>query len=211
MDQKLAAAQGALAFIKNKNTIGLGAGATIAHLVTLLESEVKDGLEIKVLTSSFTTRQLLLKKGFTVQSIADVAGIDAYFDGCDQLDGNLNALKSGGGIHTREKLFAVMATGFFLLADQSKYVERFDPRYPLVLEILPESLNYLPLRINAVFPGIKTTLRTNDKRDGAVITENGNYLLDAWFKNLAGPRAGRQPCGPDHWYCRNLLILRSCT
>lgn len=181
MDLKNKAAQNAITFIKDKSTIGLGAGSTVAFLVDLLATEVKKGLHVRVLTSSFTTHQLLLSKGFSVQPIADVVEVDVYLDGCDQLDKDLNALKSGGGIHTREKLLASMARQFLLMGDETKYSERFDARFPLVIELLPEALRFVPAGIQKLFPGVKSVIRMDDKKDGPSITGNGNYLLDVWF------------------------------
>ena len=181
MDLKKQAAIKAVSFIKHQQLVGLGAGSTIAFMVELLSEQVKGGLDIKVLTSSFITRQLLLQKGFTVLPAADVEKIDVYFDGCDQVDHNLHALKSGGGIHTKEKLLASMATQFILAGDERKYVEQFTTACPLVIEFLPEALRYIPARIQQLFADAKMGMRMSDKKDGAVITHNGNYLLDVWF------------------------------
>lgn len=181
MDLKKEAASRAIEFIQSRQAIGLGAGATIAYMVELLAEQVKNGLEIQVLTSSFTTRQLLLQKGFAVLNVADVEKIDVYIDGCDQVDKNLQALKSGGGIHTKEKLLASMAGQFIIAGDASKYVEQFTSACPLVIELLPEALRYVPSTIQQLYPGIKSELRTGNKKEGAAITDNGNYLLDVWF------------------------------
>ena len=181
MDLKKEAAQRAITFINHKATVGLGVGSTIAYLVDLLAEEIKKGLEVTVCTSSFTTHQLLLTKGFAVQPIASIREIDIYLDGCDQLDNQLNALKSGGGIHTHEKLLASMAGQFLLVGDEAKYSEHFDTRFPLVIEFLPEALSFVPATIQKLFPGVKNVMRMNDKKEGPVITINGNYLLDVWF------------------------------
>ncbi len=183
MDLKKEAARKAITFIKNKSTIGLGAGSTIAFMVEFLAEAAKKGLELKLLTSSFTTHQLLLQNGFAVQAITDVAEIDIYFDGCDQFDKDLNALKSGGGIHTREKLLASMAKQFILVGDEAKYSEKLSTAFPLVADLLPESYRYVLTTIQKLFPAVKTILRISNKKDGAVITENGNYLIDCWFTN----------------------------
>lgn len=178
---KKEAALKAISFIKHQQLVGLGAGSTIAFMVELLSGQVKGGLDIKVLTSSFITRQLLLQKGFSVLPAAGVEKIDIYFDGCDQVDYHLNALKSGGGIHTKEKLLASMATQFILAGDESKYVAQFTTACQLVIEFLPEALRYVPARIQQLFADVKMVMRMSDKKDGAVITDNGNYLLDVWF------------------------------
>jgi ribose 5-phosphate isomerase A len=181
MDLKKEAAQKAVSFIKSNTIVGLGAGSTIAHMVDFLSEDIKNGLVLTMVTSSFNTHELLLQKGFAVQSIKDVTALDIYFDGCDQVDKNLNALKSGSGIHTREKLLASMAKQFLLVGDEAKYTEQFDTTYPMVIELLPEAFRYVPASIQKLFPGVKTAIRMSDKKEGAALTDNGNYLLDIWF------------------------------
>ena len=183
MDLKKEAARKAITYINNKTTVGLGAGSTIAFMIEFLAEEAKKGAALKLVTSSFTTHQLLLQNGFAVQTISDVAEIDIYFDGCDQFDKDLNALKSGGGIHTREKLLASMAKQFILVGDEAKYSEQLGTAFPLVVELLPESYRYVLATIQKLFPAVKTILRISDKKGGAAITENGNYLVDCWIKN----------------------------
>ncbi len=181
MDLKKLAAQKAVTLIKNNSIVGIGAGSTMAHIVGFLKDEVEKGLNVKVATSSFFTRQLLLQNGFTVLHTGDLEMLDIYFDGCDQFDKNLNALKSGSGIHTQEKLLATMAKEFVIVGDESKYAETLETKYPLVIEVLPQAARFAVKAIQEAFPGTKTALRTGDKKDGAVITENGNYLFDIWF------------------------------
>ena len=181
MDLKKEAAGKAVSLIKDKTIVGLGAGTTIAHAVDFLKKEIENGLQIKFVTSSFSTRQMLYKNRLDVLSAASLNKIDIYFDGCDQVDKNLNALKSGGGIHTQEKLLASMADQFVLIGDEAKLVETFDARFPVVVELLPEAFSFAPAKIQTLFADVKSAYRFCDKKDGLAITENGNYLLDLWF------------------------------
>ena len=181
MNLKTASALKAVELIRNNSIIGLGAGSTMAFMVEYLADEVKNGLQIQVVSSSFSTRELLLQKGFKVLSIQDIAEIDIYFDGCDLVDKNLNALKSGGGIHTIEKLLASMAKEFILVVDTTKYVKEFNTDFPLVVEFLPQALSFVPATVKRLFEGALTSIRFSNKKDGPVITENGNYLLDIKF------------------------------
>jgi ribose 5-phosphate isomerase A len=181
MDLKKAAAEKAAEFIQHGQKIGLGAGSAIAHLAGILSGKIREGLVASVYTSSFQTRRLLQENNIIVHDTAFVSNIDLYFDGCDQFDQQLNALKSGGGIHTSEKILAVMAGEFIIVGDETKYVDSFDTGIPLVIEFLPSTLSLVPAMIEKQFPGVKTALRISNKKDGAVITENGNYLLDVYF------------------------------
>lgn len=182
MNLKKEAAVKAITLIRDNSTVGLGAGSTIAYLVEFLEKELDNGLQVKFVTSSFSTNQLLLKNNFPVLQTASLSKIDIYFDGCDQLDKELNALKSGGGIHTQEKLLASMADHFVLIGDEAKLVDKFDDRFPVVIELLPEAAAFVRNKILNLFSGITSNFRVSDKKDGHVITDNGNYLLDLWFK-----------------------------
>jgi ribose 5-phosphate isomerase A len=183
MNFKEEAARQAAKLVKENDIVGLGAGSTMAYVAAFLKEKIENGFSIKLLTSSFSTEQLLLKENLPVLSVTLFKEIDIYFDGCDSFDHKLNALKSGGGIHTQEKLLASMAKQFVLVGDDTKLVEKFDIKYPLVIEILPQAVAYVPARIQTLFPDVKISMRISDKKDGPVITENGNYLLDVYFEN----------------------------
>ena len=181
MNKKLEIARTVVSCINNHDMVGLGASGCMSYIADFLVEKISNGMQVKLVTASFVTRQLLLQRGLAVQSIADVENLNIYIDGCDQFDSQLNALKSGGGIHTREKLLASMASLFILIGDDSKYTESLDDKFPLVVEVLPEAWRYVPRKIQASFPGVKTAFRENDKKEWMVVTDHGNYLLDLWF------------------------------
>jgi ribose 5-phosphate isomerase A len=186
-DFKKEAAREALKLIRADSTVGFGAGSTMANLVGLIREDAALAASLKTLSSSFTTRQLLRQQGFSVQDSGSTAQIDFYFDGCDQFDRRLSALKSGGGVHTSEKVLAAMADEFILVGNAGKRVERLGPTYPLVLEVIPEALAYVSDRIKRFFSPVRSELRLSDKKDGAVITERGNFLIDCWFDPFPEP------------------------
>lgn len=181
MDLKKQAATAALALVQPHSKIGLGAGSTMAHLVQLLATAITNGLHVSVYTSSFSTARLLQQQGIAVQNPAYTSSIDLYFDGCDQFDEQLNALKSGGGIHTSEKLLASMAHEFILVGDTAKYAPTLSTTYPLVIEVLPEAIGFAEAQVQALFPDTRIALRQSPAKDGAIVTDHGNYLLDVYF------------------------------
>jgi ribose 5-phosphate isomerase A len=186
-DYKMEAAKSALNLIRAGQTIGLGAGSTIANLITLI-SEKKDLAGSLIFTSSsFKTTANLLAHGLTVQSPANLKYLDIYFDGCDQFDRELNALKSGGGIHTTEKILASMANEFILIGDEGKFADQLDTTYPLVIEILPAALQIVFQKLKQDHPDATINLRMSTQKDGAVISENGNLLADIYFSKVIAP------------------------
>lgn len=72
----------------------------------------------------------------TVEETGETSGLKIAFDGCDQVDQRLNAYKSAGGIHTKEKIIARMAEEYVLLADETKIVKELGYDIPIVLDIV---------------------------------------------------------------------------
>jgi ribose 5-phosphate isomerase A len=180
MDLKQQAAMEAATLIKDNMVIGLGAGATMAYMVQYLQEHPKS---VQVYSSSAGTRELLMQKGFTINDIAHTAYLDIYFDGCDQFNKDLNALKSGGGIHTMEKLFASMAKEFVLVGDESKYSETLSTKFPVVLEVLPQARSYVTAKLETLYNVLAMSYRQT-VAGNFTLTENGNLLLDVWFTAL---------------------------
>ena len=186
-DFKRDAAKEALKLIKPNSTIGFGGGGTLAHLIGFIKEDAALAVSLKTLSSSFTTRRLLQQQGFAVQEMETTSHVDLYFDGCDQFDWRLSALKSGGGIHTSEKVLAAMAGEFIIVGDSSKKVDKLDGAFPVVVEVIPEALAYVSDRVKKFFGPVRSEFRLGERKDGAVITERGNFLIDNWFNPFPEP------------------------
>lgn len=184
VDYKLEAAKAALGFIRTGQTIGMGAGSTVAHLIDMVKQNSELAAGVTFVSSSFKTSNYLIENGLNVQSPSFLEKLDIYFDGCDQFDSELNALKSGGGIHTAEKILASMAGEFILMGDEGKFVPVLNAVHPLVVEILPLALKVVLARLEWEFPGAEIKLRMSNQKDGALISENGNFLADIYFAEL---------------------------
>jgi len=183
-DYKLEAALAAMKHIKEGQTVGVGAGSTIANLINLIASESALASTLTLVSSSFTTAKLIMEKGLRLQSANTIKELDLYFDGCDQFDQELNALKSGGGIHTTEKILAAMACEFILIGDAGKFSAQLDVTYPLVIEVLHNALPFVMKHLNINFPDASLNLRMSSQKDGALISDHGNYLVDIHFAAL---------------------------
>lgn len=179
-DLKKICAKEAMKYIKSGMTIGLGGGRSIAYLIDYIKND--NNLKVKVVTPSTKTKMLCVENGLEVLHTCFVDEIDVAFDGCDQVDENLNALKSGGGIHTKEKLIASMSKDYILLVDEAKVESKLTFKAPVVLEILEDSLKYVEKKVMEL--GGKHTIRTNDIKDGFIISDNGNLLMNVEFHNI---------------------------
>ena len=63
MDYKAKAAAEAVTLVKGQSIIGLGAGSTIAQAVNFLKQRIEKGLQVKIVTSSLATQELLHQQG----------------------------------------------------------------------------------------------------------------------------------------------------
>lgn len=169
-------AKEALKLIENHSVIGLGGGSTIAYLI----DEIKEaGLDVKIVTPSFQTQQLCIEKGLHVIATESVDCINLAFDGCDEVDDDFCALKSGGGIHTKEKIIGSMAKDYVLLVDEGKLYPSLGFEHPVVLEVVKDSYRYVIKQVKAL--GGNCQLRTSLNKDGGIISDQGLLLLDAMF------------------------------
>ena len=183
MDFRKEAARIASTNVEENTTVGLGDGSTVRLLAEYLIERVNEGLEIRLYTSSLQTLEFLRRRDVLVNDISDTDTLDIYFDGCDQIDDQLNALKSGSGIHTMEKLLASMAKKFVIIGDESKFVQRLDPKFPLVLEVLPLAVGYVQRMMSSLYPVSVLAVRLlPDQEYEPVLTRNGNLLLDCHFQ-----------------------------
>ena len=147
-------AKEALKLIADNMTVGLGGGSTIGYLIEYIK---ETNLHVKAVTPSYNTAVLCKAAGISVVPTYLASHLDIAFDGCDEVDLNLNALKSGGAIHTKEKIIASMAAKYVLLVDETKVTERLSFKYPVAIEVIPEAVSY----VDAYFGDVKNVKELN--------------------------------------------------
>jgi len=180
---KRRAGERAAADVEDGMVVGLGTGSTTAHAIRALGERHTDGLEIQGVATSFQSRQLALEVGLPLTDLDAVDGIDLAIDGADQVvdapsEGTHGTLlKGGGGAHTREKVVAAAADRFVVVADPTKLVAAIDA--PVPLEVVPAAHPLVSSRVRAL--GGEPTLRAASEKDGPVVTDNGNLLVDCAF------------------------------
>lgn len=173
----------AVKLIENGMVVGFGGGSTVGFMI---EEAARLGLEIEAVTPSMLTEELCRKHGIPVRTLAETEHVDIAFDGCDELDANFNALKSCGGIHTREKLVAAMADKYVLLADEAKFFPALQFNVPVAFEVLPAARSYVKRALAEL--GAEAAERYCSNKMGLTITDDGNYLMDAQFANVKNPQ-----------------------
>ena len=176
---KRRSAKKALELIEDGMVIGLGGGETIGYLVEYLSQSPK---HVSVVTPSFDTEQACMEARLPVLPLWMVDHVDMAFDGCDEVDHSFYALKSGGAIHTREKLIASMSERYVLLIDESKYFEVLPFNHDITIELLKEAYKYVESKINQLGGTMK--LRKSTSKAGAVISDDGHFIADVHFGDV---------------------------
>jgi len=130
-DEKRAAGEAAAALVEDGMTVGLGTGSTVAHLLPALAAR---GLEkLRCVATSPETEAKARALGIPVESFETLDRLDIAIDGADQIDPAGWVVKGGGAAHTREKIVAVAAERFVVIASSDKEVDRIGPPIPLEL------------------------------------------------------------------------------
>ncbi len=111
--------------------VGLGTGSTVAQLLPAIAERGHSGL--RCVATSPATEVAARGLGLTVQSLDDVGELDIAIDGADEIDPRGWLVKGGGGAHTREKIVAVSARRFVVIASAEKAVEELQAPVPLEL------------------------------------------------------------------------------
>jgi len=178
--EKQAAAQAAAALVEDGMTVGLGTGTTAAYLLPAL---VARRLSIRCVASSLRTEQAARELGLRVEPF-DMDRLDMAIDGADQISPEGWLIKGGGAAHTREKLVAVAADRFVVIADSSKPRPRLEP--PVPLELLAFALDSTLARL-----GMVTRRDVPLSPDGGVIADwTGPFddpaTLAAWLEAAPG-------------------------
>ena len=181
--QKRAAAEAAVALVKEGSIVGLGTGSTAKYAILKLGDMAQDGFEVRGVPTSIATANLAKEHGIPLTSLEEFPEIDLTIDGADEVDPHLDMIKGMGGALFREKLVAAASKKVAIAVDASKLVKKLGSRVPVPVEVHPFGWKVSKARLEAL--GGVPELRV---AGGATVrTDNDNYLLDTRFKAIRDP------------------------
>jgi ribose 5-phosphate isomerase A len=183
LNEKKEVGEKACEYLKDGMVVGLGTGSTVFYTITKLGQLVQQGLSIKGVPTSEQTRQLAIELGIQLVSLDEIKHIDVAIDGADEVDPELNLIKGGGGALLREKIIAVAAKTFIVVADSNKNVDTLGT-FPLPIEVVPFGYEMTVKHIKEL--GGSPKLRQKD--GNTYLTDNGNYIIDSSFQEIMRPR-----------------------
>ncbi len=183
-EKELSALQ-CLQFVKNHTRIGLGTGSTTAIAIKLLGEKIKnENLSIQCCVTSYQSMLIAKENNIPVYPISYFSELDISIDGADEVDPEFNLIKGGGGAHTKEKIVHSMSKQFICIVDSSKHVKQLGEKFPIPIEVIPESVFSVLKKLESLHPH-SINIRMAEKKDGPVITDNGNLIIDLYLQKFS--------------------------
>jgi ribose 5-phosphate isomerase A len=180
LDEKTAVAERIAARVSDGALIGIGSGsATYIALWAIGRRVQEESLSVRVVTASYETEAAALTLGIPTLPLGSVEP-DWGVDGADEIDPSNRLIKGRGGAMFREKILWTTAKKMYLAIDPSKHVERLGQGFPVPIEVDRLAVQLVG-RALAAHGARNWELRIAGGKDGPVVTEGGNLVIDAWF------------------------------
>ena len=160
---KRAAAEAAAHLVQDGMAVGLGTGSTVHHLLPAIAARSLHA--VRYVATSPATAQEAVALGLAVEPFDALRRLDLAIDGTDQLAPDGWLIKGGGGAHVREKVVAVAAERFVVIADATKVVDALTG--PVPVELLAFGLSATLSQLGSV-----------QLRAGAGPSPDGNVIAD---------------------------------
>lgn len=168
---------------KDGDIIGAGSGSTVYLALFALAGRIhEENLHIQVIPGSMEISMTCVQLGIPQTTLWEKKP-DWTFDGTDEVDSSHNLIKGRGGAMFKEKLLICNSAHTIIIIDESKWVEQLGSKFPIPIEIFPNALTYVEKQIKELGASA-TLLRMAKGKDGPILTENGNFIMDAHFDSL---------------------------
>lgn len=177
---KEAVARKIAGYAKDGDVIGAGSGSTVYLTLFALAERIRtEHLAIEIIPASAEISMTCIQLGIP-QTTLWTKHPDWTFDGTDEVDPQYNLIKGRGGAMFKEKLLIKSSGKSYIIVDRSKLVNRLGEKFPIPVEVFPGALTYVENEMRQLGASV-VELRLASGKDGPVLTENGNYILDARF------------------------------
>jgi len=170
--------------VEDGMAVGLGTGSTANYAIIRIGERIREE-EIAVVgvPTSYQSAIRARAAGIRVADLADYPELDLTIDGADQVDAAFNVIKGGGAAHTREKCVADASTRLLIVVDGTKITDHLHMAVPV--EVVPYAATGVARHVGRL--GGDAVMREGVKKDGPVITDNGNFILDCAFGTIEDP------------------------
>jgi len=198
--KRLAAYQAVKDHLQHSYTrVGIGSGSTVVYVVEAIAALGSDvTASMSFCPTGAQSEALIEDAGLRLQHINKLPAdeqLDVAFDGADEVDEALNLIKGGGACLWQEKLVATSSKKFVCVADFRKLSARLGTAWKkgIPIEVLPIAATRVLgelRRLGSLNPQIRPGL---PGKAGAIVTDNGMWIIDAPFKPLQLPADAVEP------------------
>jgi ribose 5-phosphate isomerase A len=180
------AAERAVELIESGMVVGLGHGSTAILAAQRIAELLKEGKLSEVLgvPCSSQVEEAARNLGITLTTFDEHPGIDLTIDGADEVDGNLDLIKGGGGALLREKIVAQASRREIIVVDESKLSPALGTQRAVPVEVIPFGWQSQALYLESL--GATVILRKDDNQE-RFMTDQGNLILDCSFGPISNP------------------------
>jgi ribose 5-phosphate isomerase A len=191
-EAKRNAASEAAKHIRDNFVIGLGSGSTAAYAIHEIGNRIeREEMHVLAVPTSHQSFTLAIDHGIPITTLQEHPTLDLTIDGADQIDSQLNLIKGMGGALTREKIVASASKTLIIIADKRKKVSCLGENdQPVPIEIVPFAAPIILRKIEQMRG--KPTIREGNRKVGPVITDNGNFIIDANLGDIHNPEKMQQ-------------------
>lgn len=188
---KKIAAYKAVEFVQSGMVLGLGTGSTAKHAVDRIGELLKQGKlkNIVGIPTSNMTRDQALSLGIPLSDLDTHPIVDLAIDGADEVDPDMHLVKGRGGSLLREKMVEAASKKFIVIVDETKLVKYIGGSgLAMPVEIVPFCWKFTLKRLEMLFmeAGCVGKLRLFKDSHKPFVTDNGNYIIDLYFKKDMG-------------------------
>ncbi|MFY9783398.1 MAG: ribose 5-phosphate isomerase A [Acidimicrobiales bacterium] len=170
--------------LRSGDVVGVGSGSTsLLTLHALVDVAKSSHWQFTAITTSLEMEMDCASLGVRTSDLLQQRP-DWSFDGADEVDEALNMIKGRGGAMLREKLIMTSSPERYVVVDETKLVKKLGERSPIPLEIFPEALKLVESQLSESFEIVSLDLRMAVGKDGPVVTENRNLILDVKFADV---------------------------
>ena len=204
--EKQRSAEAACEYVKDGMIVGLGTGSTAKFAVKKIGELVRNGLSIRGIATSDSTKILAESEGIPLIDFSETMFIDLTIDGADEIDANLNMIKGGGAALLREKIVASASREEIIIVSVSKLVQQLGA-FPLPVEVIPFGWQVVFNQLESLQGNPELRL----KQGQPSVTDQGNFIVDCHFRKIENPEQLEQHLNMIPGVVENGLFINLCT
>ena len=206
ISEKQRSAEAACEYVKDGMIVGLGTGSTAEFAVNKIGELVRNGLSIRGIPTSDSTKILAESEGIPLIDFSETMFIDLTIDGADEIDANLNMIKGGGAALLREKIVASASREEIIIVSVSKLVQQLGA-FPLPVEVIPFGWQVVFNQLESLQGNPELRL----KQGQPSVTDQGNFIVDCHFRKIENPEQLEQHLNMIPGVVENGLFINLCT